>query len=375
MNIVPTKVYLHVKHQSLAQSSATKVKIPLKLLIAGFTVLWTLLACSSQESLPEIEQENLVFQAQLPTWWRDWRNRSEESRQNLQRMFRHANLKNANRAFERVLDNYSEDAEIDGLAKKAKDKDDFEKTLQPLFFNKNIALVSEGFIAAGDNVVNRFHAIHYESHDMALEKRVVRSPVKTTRSSQVKNPLMKTCKSDSTKNFAIWGQSFTHVENGHIQYQVLDLKHSCKDLRYAQLSGKAAQHQQKMQAFADQLVAGMSAIQQQVDTRLSSVESLFLADAQVYGVAEEEAGLEAYQDYLVVLWQAFPDLEYRLRHVVIVDDYLAIGYQATGSHQESWYGLAADKQPVSMRGEMILQFNKAGEVEKAWVYDHLRDLD
>ena len=332
-------------------------------------VIFTLTACDSSKSLKEVkgEKETRISTAELPQWWRQWKRTSEASRHVIQQMTYHANLKNPDVAYKMFLDTFNKDVSIYGLDKGVLDKEAVKEHYYPVFYFLKLALVNDVLIAAGDQVMERYHAWRtFDINDKAIE--------------------FDGCQFKPENGaFSIRGYTLFNIENDKIirRYSNHDhgyrMQQTCKDKAKgetlkASLSGGFSDDTQ-MYSWGEEYIQNLSAINESSDARLAKAVSMFNDGAVIHGVKHGVGFVGDLKSYFSLIWKAFPDLIYHANGKATAWGRLAINYQAAGSHRGQWFNVPADHQPVLLNGEVVLQFNQQGKVVEAWLYDHLEDLD
>lgn len=333
------------------------------------SVMFSLLACESTQHSKDakVEQRVVMPKTELPTWWKQWKNESESSRQVIQKMTYHANLKNPDVAYKQFLEAFNDDVKIYGLEEGVLDKEAVKEHYYPVFYFLKLALVNDVLIAAGDQVMERYHAWRaFDVNDKALK--------------------FDGCQfKPESGAFSIRGYTLFNIDNDQIvrRYSNHDhgyrMQQTCNDqakgdVLKASLSGDFPDDTQ-MYNWGEKYLKSLSAINDSTDDRLSKAASLFSDSAVIHGVKEGFGTVDDLKSYLSLVWKAFPDLIYHANGQATAWGRLAINYQAAGSHRGQWFNVAADHQPVLLRGEVVLQFDQNGKIVEAWIYDHLEELD
>ena len=335
------------------------------LMIASATVLCA--ACSNTNYTAEpVTHHNERGAPNLPEWWIEWRDTTEASRETIQMMTYHANLRDTEVAFERFISTFDDEVEIYGLASEVEGKEIVEEHYYPVFYFLKLALVNDMLVASGDRVMERYHAWRSFPRDS--------------------EPLQfDGCEfQPSTGAFSIRGYTLFQIRDEKIIRRYSNHDHGYRmaqtcgesaagDAIKAELSGGFADDN-VVYDWGDLFIGSMSHINESAETRPVLATQQFAADAVIHGIGAQPGGVSDYQAYLSQLWASFPDLIYHSNGAATAWGNLAINYQAAGSHRAEWLGIEANHQPVMLKGEIILRFNQDGLIEEAWVYDHLDKL-
>lgn len=76
-------------------------------------------------------------------------------------------------------------------------------------------------------------------------------------------------------------------------------------------------------------------------------------------------GIEAINQWYILLWNAFPDCQLTLGNVIGEGEFVANNFRLTGTHRGPFLGVAATGKSIDVEGVTILRF-KDGRCEERW---------
>jgi len=93
---------------------------------------------------------------------------------------------------------------------------------------------------------------------------------------------------------------------------------------------------------------------------------VFAADVRDHDPAPDQGpGVKGIQDFFTTLGSAFPDAQIEAETLVADDEYVAIAYTLTGTHQGDFHGLAPTGRRIEARGVQIGRFSD-GKIVERW---------
>lgn len=109
------------------------------------------------------------------------------------------------------------------------------------------------------------------------------------------------------------------------------------------------------------------------DGDLEVIDEIFAEDFVLHDPTKpgETQGRDDYRGYVETYHEAFGDLEYEVETVIAEDDTAALRYEATGTHDGTFMGLAPTGKTVSVSGMEMYRIDDGVIVEMWTSYDAL----
>jgi steroid delta-isomerase-like uncharacterized protein len=116
---------------------------------------------------------------------------------------------------------------------------------------------------------------------------------------------------------------------------------------------------------------GFEAVNQK---NLAVFDELLTPDAVFHFASTTMQGLEAYKQFLSVLFTAFPDLQFTIEDMIAEGDTVVVRYTTRGTHQGAFRGIAPTGKLVSGTGMFIDRIVNGKAVEQWFNSDDLGRL-
>jgi steroid delta-isomerase-like uncharacterized protein len=84
-------------------------------------------------------------------------------------------------------------------------------------------------------------------------------------------------------------------------------------------------------------------------------------------------GRDAFKAVVAKLWEAFPDLQYRIDDAVVTSDRIAMRWQASGTHRGEYFGVKPTGRTIGYSGITLYEL-RDGRIARAWVAADLLTL-
>lgn len=99
---------------------------------------------------------------------------------------------------------------------------------------------------------------------------------------------------------------------------------------------------------------------------LDKMDGLFTDDVVDHDPAEGQGpGAQGFKDFFTMMRSAFPDLQTSPEAIVVDEDFAAIAYTLTGTHEGEFQGIAPTGRKIEARGMQIARFED-GKIAERW---------
>jgi steroid delta-isomerase-like uncharacterized protein len=102
-------------------------------------------------------------------------------------------------------------------------------------------------------------------------------------------------------------------------------------------------------------------------------DALLTDDVVLVRDGEKAQGRDGFKAVLGRLRRAFPDIQYKIDDVMMTGDRLALRWEARGTHQGEYLGVAPTGRPISYTGITLYEL-RDGKVSRIWVAADLLSL-
>jgi steroid delta-isomerase-like uncharacterized protein len=113
---------------------------------------------------------------------------------------------------------------------------------------------------------------------------------------------------------------------------------------------------------------GFEAVNQK---NLAVFDELLTPDVVFHSASTTMQGLEAYKQFLSMLFTAFPDLQFTIEDMIAEGDTVVVRYTTRGTHQGAFRGIAPTGKQVSGTGMFIDRIVNGKAVEQWFNGDDL----
>lgn len=103
---------------------------------------------------------------------------------------------------------------------------------------------------------------------------------------------------------------------------------------------------------------------------LATVDELFAADTVYHDPDHADSkGVDAVKELITAYRTAFPDLQLTITHQLVEGDLVATHWQATGTHQGEYQGIAPTGKTVTLTGMTLQRIAAVGRVEERQIVE------
>jgi steroid delta-isomerase-like uncharacterized protein len=98
----------------------------------------------------------------------------------------------------------------------------------------------------------------------------------------------------------------------------------------------------------------------------TTIDALLAPDIVFHNASRTIQGREAYKQFILMYFTAFPDAYVTIEDMIAEGDKVAWRYTATGTHQGDLFGIPPTGKSASVPGLVILRY-AGGKVAEQWV--------